>query len=273
MSEYVKREKIGEGTYGVVYKGYEKSSGRLVAIKRIRLGCRDGVPGAALREVSLLRELSHPNIVWLQDVLLQGAHLYLIFEYLSMDLRRHLDTIPKEEFLDHLTVKRYLQQILKGVVFCHSRRILHRDLKPQNLLIDDLGSIKLADFGLARAFGVPTQVYTHEVVTLWYRAPEVLLGAARYSTPVDVWSVGAIFAEMVTKMPLFHGDSEIDQLFHIFRILGSPTPDVWPGLELLPAFKPSFPHWPMSNLSGHVPSLSKHGIDLLMVSSQQSHGR
>ena len=111
----------------------------------------------------------------------------------------------------------YLYQILQGIVFCHSRRVLHRDLKPQNLLIDDKGTIKLADFDLARAFGIPIRVYTHEVVTLWYRSPEVLLGSARYSTPVDIWSIGTIFAELATKKPLFHGDSEIDQLFRIFR--------------------------------------------------------
>lgn len=111
----------------------------------------------------------------------------------------------------------YTYQILEGTVFCHSRRVLHRDLKPQNLLIDQKGAIKLADFGLGRAFGIPVRAYTHEVVTLWYRAPEVLLGSQRYSCPVDVWSIACIFAEMVNKRPLFHGDSEIDQLFRIFR--------------------------------------------------------
>ena len=117
------------------------------------------------------------------------------------------------------------------MLFCHQRRVLHRDLKPQNLLIDKSGAIKLADFGLARAFGIPVRVYTHEVVTLWYRAPEILLGSNKYSCPVDIWSIGCIFAEMANKRPLFQGDSEIDQLFRIFRVLRTPNEEIWPGIN------------------------------------------
>ena len=115
------------------------------------------------------------------------------------------------------TAQSYLHQLMEGMLFCHKRRVLHRDLKPQNLLIDKNGTLKIADFGLGRAFGIPVRAYTHEVVTLWYRAPEVLLGAQRYSCPIDVWSIACIFAEMMTKRPFFQGDSEIDQLFKIFR--------------------------------------------------------
>uniref|UniRef100_A0A8C7XVW3 Cyclin-dependent kinase 1 n=1 Tax=Oryzias sinensis TaxID=183150 RepID=A0A8C7XVW3_9TELE len=255
---------VSAGTYGVVYKGRHKSTGQVVAMKKIRLESEEeGVPSTAVREVSLLQELKHPNVVRLLDVLMQESRLYLIFEFLSMDLKKYLDSIPSGQYMDPMLVKSYLYQILEGIYFCHRRRVLHRDLKPQNLLIDNKGVIKLADFGLARAFGVPVRVYTHEVVTLWYRAPEVLLGSPRYSTPVDVWSTGTIFAELATKKPLFHGDSEIDQLFRIFRTLGTPNNDVWPDVESLPDYKNTFPKWKEGSLSSMVKNLDKNGLDLL----------
>ncbi|XP_078422015.1 cyclin-dependent kinase 1 [Cetorhinus maximus] len=263
MEDYVKIEKIGEGTYGVVYKGRHKTTQQIVAMKKIRLESEEeGVPSTAIREISLLKELQHPNIVCLQDVLMQDARLYLIFEFLSMDLKKYLDSLPTRQMMDQMLVKSYLYQITQGIAFCHSRRVLHRDLKPQNLLIDSKGIIKLADFGLARAFGVPVRVYTHEVVTLWYRAPEVLLGSARYSTPVDIWSIGTIFAEMATKRPLFHGDSEIDQLFRIFRTLGTPNNEIWPEVETLPDYKNTFPKWKAGSLS-QVKNIDVNGLDLL----------
>ncbi|XP_014387231.1 PREDICTED: cyclin-dependent kinase 3, partial [Myotis brandtii] len=157
----------------------------------------------------------------------------------------------------------YLFQLLQGVNFCHAHRVIHRDLKPQNLLINELGAIKLADFGLARAFGVPLRTYTHEVVTLWYRAPEILLGSKFYSTAVDIWSIGCIFAEMVTCKALFPGDSEIDQLFRIFRTLGTPSEATWPGVTQLPDYKGSFPKWTRKGLEDVVPNLEPEGKDLL----------
>ncbi|XP_041364501.1 cyclin-dependent kinase 1-like [Gigantopelta aegis] len=264
MEDYTKIEKIGEGTYGVVYKGRHKKTNRLVALKKIRLESEEeGVPSTAIREISLLKELQHPNIVCLEDVLMQESKLYLVFEFLSMDLKRYMDTIPSGKFMDKMLVKSYTYQILQGILFCHQRRVLHRDLKPQNLLIDNHGVIKLADFGLARAFGIPVRVYTHEVVTLWYRAPEILLGSPRYSCPVDVWSIGCIFAEMVTKRPLFHGDSEIDQLFRIFRTMATPTEETWPGVSSLPDYKPTFPCWKTNQLHTAVKQLDNVGLDLL----------
>lgn len=265
LDDFTKLEKIGEGTYGVVFKGKNKKTGEIVAMKKIRLESEDeGVPSTAIREISLLKELKHPNIVGLQDVLMQEAKLYLIFEFLTMDLKKYMDTnVPKDGQMDPKLVKSYTYQLLQGLLFCHQRRVLHRDLKPQNLLIDKTGCIKIADFGLARAFGIPVRVYTHEVVTLWYRAPEVLLGSPKYSCPIDMWSMGTIFAEMVNRRPLFQGDSEIDQLFRIFRVLKTPTEELWPGVTQLPDFKPTFPNWSVFNLKQSMKKLEPAGMDLL----------
>ncbi|XP_009603597.1 cell division control protein 2 homolog A-like isoform X1 [Nicotiana tomentosiformis] len=218
MDQYEKVEKIGEGTYGVVYKARVRETNEIIALKKIRLEQEDeGVPSTAIREISLLKEMQHANIVRLQDVVHSEKRLYLVFEYLDLDLKKHMDSCP-EFSKDLRIVKTFLYQMLRGIAHCHSCRFLHRDLKPQNLLLNPRTNVlKLADFGLGRAFGIPVRTFTHEVVTLWYRAPEILLGSRCYSTPVDVWSVGCIFAEMVNQQPLFPGDSEIDELYKIFR--------------------------------------------------------
>eukprot|EP00879_Flechtneria_rotunda_P020210 GHRR01021251.1.p1 GENE.GHRR01021251.1~~GHRR01021251.1.p1 ORF type:complete len:221 (+),score=57.51 GHRR01021251.1:1698-2360(+) len=158
----------------------------------------------------------------------------------------------------------YLYQMLSGIAYCHSRRILHRDLKPQNLLIDrQHNQLKLADFGLARAFGIPVRAYTHEVVTLWYRSPEILLGAKTYSTPVDIWSIGCIFVEMINHRPLFPGDSEIDELYKIFMKLGTPDESLWPGVRNLPDWKETFPKWRPVPWQQICPNLDPLGMELL----------
>ncbi|XP_020524007.1 cell division control protein 2 homolog A isoform X2 [Amborella trichopoda] len=264
--QYEKVEKIGEGTYGVVYKARDRVTNETIALKKIRLEQEDeGVPSTAIREISLLKEMQHGNIVRLQDVVHSEKRLYLVFEYLDLDLKKHMDSSP-DFSKDLRVIKMFLYQILRGIAYCHSHRVLHRDLKPQNLLIDrSTNALKLADFGLARAIGIPVRTFTHEVVTLWYRAPEILLGSRHYSTPVDVWSVGCIFAEMVNQRPLFPGDSEIDELFKIFRILGTPNEETWPGVNSLPDFKSSFPKWPPKGLASVVPNLEPTGIDLLSV--------
>ena len=195
MERYQKMEKIGEGTYGVVYKAKDRVTGEIVALKKIRLEAEDeGIPSTAIREISLLKELQHPNIVRLYDVVHTERKLTLVFEFLDQDLKKYLDVC--DSGLGLPIMKSFLYQLLTGVAYCHHHRVLHRDLKPPNLLINREGQLKLADFGLARAFGIPVRSYTHEVVTLWYRAPDVLLGSRKYSTPVDIWSVGCIFAEM-----------------------------------------------------------------------------
>jgi len=268
LDDYTKMEKLGEGTYGVVYKARHKSTGKLVALKKIRLESDDeGCPSTAVREISLLKELKlHPFIVQLLDVIHQGASgkdtkLYLVFEYLLMDLKKYIDTT--KGMIDPKLVRSYTYQICSGIDFCHSRRIVHRDLKPQNLLINSDGLIKLADFGLGRAFGIPIRAYTHEVVTLWYRCPEVLLGCKRYACGIDTWSIGCIFAEMASKKPLFQGDSEIDELFKIFQKLGTPDNEIWKGVEEFPEYKTVFPRWKKKDLKTIIQGLDEAGLDLL----------
>ncbi|EAU81687.2 CMGC/CDK/CDC2 protein kinase [Coprinopsis cinerea okayama7 len=254
------------GTYGVVYKARDTSTNTIVALKKIRLEAEDeGVPSTAIREISLLKELKDDNIVKLLDIVHADQKLYLVFEFLDVDLKRFIETGNQNRSpITPALVKKFTHQLNSGLLYCHSHRILHRDLKPQNLLIDKHNNLKLADFGLARAFGIPMRTYTHEVVTLWYRAPEVLLGSRHYSTAIDMWSVGCIFAEMAMQgAPLFPGDSEIDQIFKIFRLLGTPNEDIWPGVSTLPDYKPTFPNWSRQDLAKAVPTLDEAGIDML----------
>ncbi|KAF4513984.1 hypothetical protein B566_EDAN013539 [Ephemera danica] len=265
MDRFHKIEKIGEGTYGVVYKAKDIKTGKFVALKKILLEPNnEGVPSTTIREISVLKELRHPNIVALRDVVhvVENHRLYLVFEFLDMDLKKYLDLSKHPLPID--LVRSYVRQMLEGIKFCHSHRVLHRDLKPQNLLIDMKGRMKLADFGLARAFAVPLRTYTHEVVTLWYRAPEILLGARFYSCGVDVWSVGCIFAELLQRKAMFPGDSEIDQLFRVFRTLGTPSEETWPGISKLPDYKPIFPQWTRQKFSDLLPPLPETAHDLLL---------
>jgi serine/threonine protein kinase len=216
---------------------------QVVAIKRVKIEHGDeGIPSTALREIALLKELDHPGIVKLMDIVHGENKLYLIFEFFNMDMKKFLD--KKGEALPIENTKRIMWQVLQGLLHCHQRRIMHRDLKPSNLLIDESETkVKIADFGLARSFGLPLKTYTHEVVTLWYRAPEILLGSKVYSTAVDVWSVGCILFELAHRKPLFYGESEIGQLFKIFKCLGTPVEDNWQGSGDLPEMKMSFPKW------------------------------
>jgi len=265
MERYQKMEKIGEGTYGIVYKAKDRINNEIIALKKIRLEAEDeGIPSTAIREISLLKELQHPNIVRLYDVVHTEHKLTLVFEFLDQDLKKYLDVC--DSGLDLPILKSFLYQLLTGVAYCHHHRVLHRDLKPPNLLINREGQLKLADFGLARAFGIPVRSYTHEVVTLWYRAPDVLMGSRQYSTPVDVWSVGCIFAEMANGRPLIAGQSEADQLDRIFRLLGTPTVADYPGIVELPEYTPNFlPLYPSprNGIASLVPTLDSSGVDLL----------
>jgi len=234
---------LGEGTYGKVYKAVSRISNQVVAIKRIKLNPDDdeGVPSTALREVAVLKELDSEYVVKLFEVFCSPSKLVLVFELMENDLRKYMKQVGGKIPPHH--VKSLCWQMVKGLEICHANRIIHRDIKPQNLLIDSKHRLKLADFGLARAFMVPIPKYTHEVVTVWYRAPEILLGSGAYSIAVDMWAVGCVFAEMATGGPLFQGDSEIDTIFKIFQKLGTPNEMTWPGVQDLPNFKPSFPQW------------------------------
>lgn len=193
-----------------------------MALKEIHLDAEEGTPSTAIREISLMKELRHPNILRLYDVIHTETKLMLVFEFMDQDLKKYMDQHGERGALDPYTVRNFMFQLLRGTAFCHENRVLHRDLKPQNLLINKAGALKLADFGLARAFGIPVNTFSNEVVTLWYRAPDVLLGSRTYSTSIDVWSAGCIFAEMITGTPLFQGRDNNDQLQHIFNILGTP---------------------------------------------------
>ncbi|CAI4219489.1 unnamed protein product [Parascedosporium putredinis] len=229
-SSFQQLEKLGEGT----------QTGELVALKEIHLDSEEGTPSTAIREISLMKELKHENIVALHDVIHTENKLML-----------------------PMTIKSFMYQLLKGIDFCHQNRVLHRDLKPQNLLINSKGQLKLGDFGLARAFGIPVNTFSNEVVTLWYRAPDVLLGSRTYNTSIDIWSAGCIMAEMYTGRPLFPGTTNEDQIVRIFRIMGTPTERSWPGITQFPEYKPNFQMYATQDLRQILPQIDPDGIDLL----------
>ncbi|CAI5444964.1 unnamed protein product [Caenorhabditis angaria] len=263
MLKYDKMEKIGEGTYGTVFKARNKDSGEIVALKRVRLDDDDeGVPSSALREVCILRELKHRNVVRLYDVVHSENKLTLVFEYCDQDLKKFFDSL--NGYMDPQTARSLMLQLLRGLSFCHAHHVLHRDLKPQNLLINTNGTLKLADFGLARAFGVPVRCFSAEVVTLWYRPPDVLFGAKLYNVSIDMWSAGCIFAEISNAgRPLFPGADVDDQLKRIFKQLGTPTEESWPSITQLPDYKPYPTYHPSLTWSQIVPNLNSKGRDLM----------
>ncbi|GFR94405.1 cyclin-dependent kinase 14-like [Elysia marginata] len=226
---YNKLEQLGEGSYATVFKGFSSLTQQVVALKEIRLQEEEGAPFTAIREASLLKGLRHANIVTLHDIIHTKETLTFVFEYVHTDLSQYLEKYPGG--LNTFNAKLFLYQLLRGLAFCHQRRILHRDLKPQNLLISQIGELKLADFGLARAKSIPSHTYSHEVVTLWYRPPDVLLGSTQYSTSLDMWGVGCIFTEMISGQATFPGKKDsFDQLNMIFKSLGTPTEQDWEGV-------------------------------------------
>ncbi|KAK4106274.1 Pkinase-domain-containing protein [Parathielavia hyrcaniae] len=256
-------EKLGEGTYATVFKGRNRQTGELVALKEIHLDSEEGTPSTAIREISLMKELKHENIVALHDVIHTENKLMLVFEYMDGDLKKYMDTQGDRGALKPPVIKSFMYQLLKGIDFCHKNRVLHRDLKPQNLLINGKGQLKLGDFGLARAFGIPVNTFSNEVVTLWYRAPDVLLGSRTYNTSIDIWSAGCIMAEMFSGRPLFPGTTNEDQIIRIFRIMGTPTERTWPGLSQFPEYKTTWQMYATQPLNSILPQIDPLGIDLL----------
>lgn len=246
-----------------VFKGRNRQTGELVALKEIHLDSEEGTPSTAIREISLMKELKHENIVSLHDVIHTENKLMLVFEYMDKDLKKYMDSRGDRGQLDYVTIKSFMHQLLQGIAFCHENRVLHRDLKPQNLLINNKGQLKLADFGLARAFGIPVNTFSNEVVTLWYRAPDVLLGSRTYNTSIDIWSAGCIMAEMYTGRPLFPGTTNEDQLQKIFRLMGTPSERSWPGISQFPEYKNNFHVYATQDLRLILPQIDQMGLDLL----------
>ncbi|KAG7521192.1 cyclin-dependent kinase 11B-like isoform X1 [Solea senegalensis] len=266
VEEFQCLNRIEEGTYGVVYRAKDKKTDEIVALKRLKMEKeKEGFPITSLREINTILKAQHPNIVTVREIVV-GSNMdkiYIVMNYVEHDLKSLMETM-KQPFLPG-EVKTLMIQLLRGVRHLHDNWILHRDLKTSNLLLSHKGILKIGDFGLAREYGSPLKPYTPIVVTLWYRSPELLLGAKEYSTAVDMWSVGCIFGELLTQKPLFPGKSEIDQINKIFKDLGSPSEKIWPGYNELPALKKmTFTEYPYNNLRKRFGALlSDQGFDLM----------
>ncbi|KAG8099464.1 hypothetical protein GUJ93_ZPchr0013g36728 [Zizania palustris] len=243
---FEKLEKVGQGTYSSVFRARDLDTGKIVALKKVRF---DNFEPESVRfmarEIQILRRLDHPNVMKLEGLITSrlSCSLYLVFEYMEHDLAG-LSSSPDIKFTE-AQVKCYMNQLLSGLEHCHSRRIVHRDIKGANLLVNNEGVLKIADFGLANYFD-PSKNHplTSRVVTLWYRPPELLLGSTHYDAAVDLWSVGCVFAELFRGKPILQGRTEVEQLHKIFKLCGSPTDEYWKKSKLPHAtiFKPHCPY-------------------------------
>ncbi|KAJ1262740.1 hypothetical protein BS78_09G133200 [Paspalum vaginatum] len=262
VDRYLKGEKLGEGTYGIVFKAIDTKTENTVAIKKILIGkdSKEGVNFTALREIKLLKELKDPNIIELIDCFPHKKNLHLVFEFMETDLEAVIK--DKTIRLTPADIKSYVQMMLKGLAFCHKKWVLHRDMKPNNLLIGADGQLKLADFGLARMFGSPGRNFTHQVFARWYRAPELLFGSKQYGSGVDIWAAGCIFAELLNRKPFLQGSSDIDQIGKIFASLGTPKSSQWPDMVYLPDYV-EYQYVAPTPLRTLFPSASDDALDLL----------
>lgn len=229
---------VGEGTYGQVYKASAGSSSRLVALKKIRMdNAREGFPVTSMREMKLLQALRHENVIRLHETMTsRTGSVYMVFEYMEHDLNGLL-VHPGVSFT-HAHIKSLAQQLLRGLAYLHYRAVLHRDLKGSNLLLNRQGILKIADFGLARTYYKRKKGdYTNRVVTLWYRPPELLLGATHYGAEVDAWGAGCLFLELFQRRAVFQGRDEIHQLQVMTRVLGPLSPEAWPDVQYMPWYE------------------------------------
>jgi len=259
--------KIDEGTYGVVYRARDKRTNETVALKKLKMEKeKQGFPITSLREINTLLKGQHENVVHVREIVV-GSNMdkiYIVMDYVEHDLKCLMENM-KQPFLIG-EVKTIMRQLCAGLSFLHDNWIIHRDIKTSNLLFSHSGILKIGDFGLAREYGSPLKQYTEIVVTLWYRAPELLLGCKLYSVPIDVWSAGCVMGELLGQKPLFPGKSEIDQLNKIFKELGTPNEKIWPGWSLLPATKKvTFTEHPYNQLRNRFPAtyLTEEGFKLL----------
>ncbi|KAH9820067.1 kinase-like domain-containing protein [Melampsora americana] len=236
---YERLNHIEEGSYGVVFRARDKESNQIVALKKIKMDQeRNGFPITSLREIHTLMMVKHENIVNVREIVVGETltQIFIVMDFIEHDLKTLLSTM-RTPFLSS-EIKTIMIQLLSAISCCHSNWIIHRDLKTSNILMNNRGQIKLADFGLARMYGDPSiGNMTQLVVTLWYRSPELLLGSLDYDPSIDLWSIGCIFAELILREPIFPGKGEIDQLHQIFSLLGKPNPESWPGLMSLPNMK------------------------------------
>ncbi|XP_065827696.1 cyclin-dependent kinase 10-like isoform X2 [Oscarella lobularis] len=265
VDEFEKLNRIGEGTYGVVYRARDTKTNKIVALKRVRMEKeRDGLPISSLREIMLLLKLRHENVVELIEVVVgrELNSIFLVMKYCEQDLASLLDNMPTP--FTEAEVKCIMLQVFSGIAYLHKHCVIHRDLKVSNLLLTDEGCVKLADFGLARTFGHPPKPTTPLVVTLWYRAPELLLGAKIHTFAVDMWAAGCILGELLAHRPLMPGTSEINQLERMIDLLGTPNENIWPGYSSLPGAKSfNLKQQPYNNLKHKFHWLSRAGLSLL----------
>lgn len=264
MNAFKILNRVGEGTFGEVRKARSCAGDGFKALKQVRISTLEStIPNFILREIQSLSELDHPHVVCLFEIVSLKNSVGLLFEYTSTDLGSILATSTKPLDLD--TSRNLLLMILRGINYCHRRSILHRDLKPSNVLLQYNGVLKLADFGLARVHdNKKSGVYTHQVATRWYRAPELLFGARKYSFAIDMWAVGTIFGEMLKIHPLFAGDNDINQVYRVIQVLGNPNSNEWYEVLELPDYsKISFPILQIIDLRKYFPNTTNDALELL----------